>query len=370
METYSVDCVVIGAGVIGLACARELALAGREVVCLEAEPAFGTQTSSRNSEVIHAGLYYPPGSIKAQACVEGRRALYAYCESRSVGHAKCGKLVVACTADEAARLSGIAARAKENGVEGVAFMEGARAREMEPALSPDVSAALFSPETGIIDSHGLMLALLGDLESAGGRLALSSPVLGGEVAETGGVLEIGGAAPARLKARTVVNAAGLSASRLLGRIRGFPADKVPETLYAKGSYFAVSGRSPFQRLIYPTPIIGGLGVHLTFDLGGAMRFGPDAQWVEDPNDLEVDPARAEGFYAAIRTYWPGLPDGALRPDYAGMRPKLYRPGQPSADFRIDGEAEHGLPGWVNLFGIESPGLTACLACSGRVAAKA
>ena len=366
METYSTDCVIIGAGVIGLAIGRALAQAGREVIVLEAAGAIGTGISSRNSEVIHAGLYYPPGSLKAQACVEGRRALYDYARTRGVPHRQCGKLVVACSGEEAARLEAIASRARENGVEGVALIDGDQARRLEPALHPGVEAALLSPETGIIDSHALMLSLLGEMEAAGGRLALSAPFLRAEAAPGRFRIETGGTSPVRLEARCLVNAAGLDAERVARATDGLDDAHIPVLRYAKGSYFSLAGRSPFERLIYPAPIDGGLGVHLTFDMGGAMRFGPDVEWDAAPDDLAVDPGRAAGFAEAVGRYWTPPAGAVFQPDYAGMRPKLSGPGEPAADFRIDGAGEHGLDGLVNLFGIESPGLTACLQLAVRV----
>jgi L-2-hydroxyglutarate oxidase LhgO len=358
-----VECVVVGAGVVGLAIARHLALAGREVILLEAEGAIGTGTSSRNSEVIHAGIYYPPGSVMALACVAGRKALYAYCREKGVAHAACGKLIVAADARELGRLGDIAARAAGNGVEDLRVLSAAEARAMEPAL--ECAGALFSPSTGILDSHGFMLALQGDFEAAGGVIAFLTPVEAVRVEDGGFTLATGGAAPTGLRCRTLVNAAGLGASALAGRIAGLDPALVPRIYYAKGNYFTVAGRSPFSRLIYPVPVPGGLGVHLTLDLGGQARFGPDVEWVE-AIDYRVDPARAAGFYAAIRRYWPGLAEGALTPAYAGIRPKIVPPGAAAQDFVLQGPRVHGVAGLVNLFGIESPGLTASLALAGMV----
>jgi L-2-hydroxyglutarate oxidase LhgO len=358
-----VDCVVAGAGVVGLAVARALAQAGREVIVLEGAEAIGTETSSRNSEVIHAGIYYPAGSLMARFCVAGRRALYEFCRDRGVPHRNCGKLIVATSADEDSRLAGIKARAEANGVEGMRVLSAAEARALEPALA--CTSALFSPATGIIDSHAYMLALQGDAEAAGALVAFLSPVVAARAGRGGIEVEVGGAEPVTLRCRLFVNAAGLHAPGLARRIAGMPADRVPGAYYAKGNYFTLSGRSPFSRLIYPVPVPGGLGVHLTIDLGGQARFGPDVEWVETL-DYTVDPRRSDGFYAAVRRYWPGLADGALQPGYAGIRPKITPPGAPAQDFVVQGPQTHGVPGLVNLFGIESPGLTASLALAAHV----
>jgi len=358
-----IDCAVIGGGVVGLAVARALALEGREVLVLESEGAIGTGTSSRNSEVIHAGIYYPQGSLKAKLCVEGRQMLYAYAAERGVPHQRCGKLIVATSSEQAGQLEAIQKKAAANGVDDLALITGPQAIAMEPQLH--CVAALHSPSTGIVDSHALMLSLLGDLENAGGMLALKSPITR---AECGGeaivVMAEDGTA---LRCRSVVNAAGLGAPALARRFEGLPPAAVPKEYFAKGNYFTLSGRAPFGRLIYPVPEPGGLGVHLTIDLGGQAKFGPDVQWVSSPDELVVDPSRGEGFYAEVRKYWPALPDGALIPGYAGMRPKISGPGEPAADFMIDGPASHGVPGLVNLFGIESPGLTSSLAIGRHVA---
>jgi L-2-hydroxyglutarate oxidase LhgO len=356
--------VVIGAGLVGLAVARVLALAGREVVILEAEDAIGMHTSSRNSEVIHAGIYYPQGSLKARACVAGRKRLYAYCTERGVPHRRCGKLIVAADAAQEDELEGIRLRAHANGVADVAHVTRAEVRALEPELS--CVAALFSPSTGIIDSHALMLAYLGDAENAGAMLALKSPLLSARATPHGIELHAAGAEP--LLARAVVNCAGLRAPSLARRIEGYPPELAPRELYAKGNYYTLARRSPFRHLVYPVPEPGGLGVHVTLDLGGRARFGPDVEWV-DAIDYRVDPARAGRFYAAIRRYWPALPDGALEPGYAGIRPKISGRGEPAADFVVQGPSAHGVSGLVHLFGIESPGLTASLALADDAAAQ-
>lgn len=358
-----VDCVVVGAGVIGLAVARALALAGREVIILEAAEGIGTETSSRNSEVIHAGIYYPPGSFMARFCVAGRRALYAYCAERGVPHINCGKLIAATNPEEDAMLAGIKRRAEVNGVEGMRVLTAAEAIAMEPNLS--CTSALLSPVTGIIDSHGFMLALQGDAENAGAVPVFFSPVTAGRVTQGGIEIDVGGADPMSLRCRLLVNSTGLHAPGFAARITGMPTDRIPPAYYAKGNYFTLSGRSPFSRLIYPVPVPGGLGVHLTVDLGGQARFGPDVEWI-DAIDYTVDPARADSFYAAVRKYWPALKDGALQPGYAGIRPKIVPRGAPAQDFVVQGPQTHGVPGLINLFGIESPGLTAALALADYV----
>ena len=365
MET--VDCVVIGAGVVGLAAARALALAGREVIVLEAAEGIGTETSSRNSEVIHAGIYYPKGSLMAATCVEGRRMLYAYCAEHGVPHRNCGKLSVATNEAESDLLLSIKGRAEANGVEGMRLLSAAEAMAMEPNLQ--CTAALLSPATGIVDSHSYMLALQGDAEAQGTMLALHSPVSSGRVTDDGIEIEVGGTEPMALRCRLVVNSAGLHAPAIARKIGGMPSDHIPTAYYAKGNYFTLAGRSPFSRLIYPVPVPGGLGVHITVDLGGQAKFGPDVEWIPSI-DYNVDPHRADKFYAAVRRYWPALKDGALQPGYAGIRPKIVPQGAPAQDFTIQGPVEHGVPGLINLFGIESPGLTASLALAERVRAIA
>jgi L-2-hydroxyglutarate oxidase LhgO len=360
-----IDCAVIGAGVIGLAVARRLAAAGREVLILEAENAFGTGISARNSEVIHAGIYYPAGSLKARLCVAGRRMLYAYCAERGIEHRRCGKLVVATNDRQRDQLDRIAAGALGNGVDDLRRLSRDEARALEPAL--ECTAALLSPSTGIIDSHALMLSLLGDAERNGAVLALNSPVLDGAIVTDGIILNIGGDAgePMQIQAATVVNCAGLGAQGVARGLRGLPPESVPPLHYAKGNYYALAGRAPFSRLIYPVPEVAGLGVHLTLDLGGQARFGPDVEWI-DCIDYSVAAERADAFYAEVRRYWPQLADGALLPAYAGIRPKPHAPGEAAMDFLISGPAEHGIPGLVCLYGIESPGLTSCLALADHV----
>ncbi len=359
----TVDCVVIGAGVVGLAVARALALAGREVIVLEAAEGIGTATSSRNSEVIHAGIYYPKGSLMARTCVAGRHLLYAYCVEHGVPHRNCGKLIVATDDDESARLVEIKGRAEANGVEGMRLLSASEAIALEPNLH--CTAALLSPSTGIVDSHSYMLALQGDAESRGAMLAFHSPVQQGRATDEGVEIEVGGTDPMALRCRLVVNSAGLHAPALAQKIAGMPSGRIPKAYYAKGNYFTLAGRSPFSRLIYPVPVPGGLGVHITVDLGGQAKFGPDVEWIS-AIDYNVDPHRADKFYAAVRRYWPGLKDGALQPGYAGIRPKTVPQGAPAQDFAIQGPAEHGVPGLINLYGIESPGLTASLALADRV----
>lgn len=367
--TERVDCIIIGAGVVGLAVGRALARTGREVIVVERENAIGTGVSSRNSEVIHAGLYYTPGSLKATLCTRGREQLYDYCRSHGVGHSNCGKLVVATSMDQHEALAAIAAKARANGVP-VDELGAAQAIELEPNLH--CTRALLSPTTGIVDSHGLMLALQGDLEATGGLVAFESAFESAEVTPDGIVVRTGGGASMEVLARTVVNSAGLHACHVARRIDGLPAKFIPKPGFGKGSYFTLSGKSPFSRLIYPVPPTNSLGTHLTLDLGGQAKFGPDYEWlmIDDPSEIDytVDPARAEACYADVRHYWPDLPDGALQPSYSGVRPKIHGPGEPMPDWRIDGPQVHAVPGLVNLLGLESPGLTSCLAIGDYVAA--
>ena len=362
-----VDGVVIGAGVVGLAVARALALLpawrGRELLLLEAAGAIGTGTSSRNSEVVHAGIYYPAGSLKAKWCVQGRQQLYAYCAQRGVAHQRCGKLIVATDEGQVPQLQAIAAKAAANGVGDLRLLSRQEAQTMEPALQ--CAAALHSPQTGIVDSHAFMLSLLGDFEHAGGTLALHSPVASARW--TGQTWELRMQDGSALQTSVLINAAGLHAPTLASRFEGLDAAHVPQAFYAKGNYFTLAGRSPFSRLIYPVPEAAGLGVHLTLDLSGQAKFGPDVEWVDSPENLQVDARRSEGFYAEVRKYWPDLPDGALLPDYAGIRPKISGPHEAASDFVLQGPDQHGLPGLVNLFGIESPGLTSSLALGEAVA---
>lgn len=364
-ERYEVDSVVIGAGVVGLAVARELAQRGREVVIVERNAAIGEEGSARNSEVIHAGIYYPPGSLKALTCVAGRDMLYRYCGERGIGHARLGKLIVAANDEQARRLLDIRDHAHRNGVAGVRWLEAGEARRLEPELR--CAGALMSPDTGIVDSHALMLSLLGDAEAGGAALSLGTPVM--DLTVRGGQIDVacGGAAPCVLGARHVVNSAGLAAPQLAARL--WPGAPKSSERFARGNYFSLAGtRSPFSRLVYPVPEPGGLGVHFTTDLGGRAKFGPDVEWTETL-DYEVNAGRAALFYERIREYWPGLPDGALVPDYAGVRPKVLSQGKMESDFVIAGPAEHGTAGVVHLLGIESPGLTACMAIARLVAAR-
>ncbi len=358
------DCVVIGAGVVGLAVARALTLQGRDVVVLEKAKLIGSETSSHNSEVIHAGIYYAADSLKARFCVEGRKRLYPFMEERGIEHKKCGKLIVATEHSQVADLTDIKLRGEWNGVDDLRFVDQDELREIEPALHAE--AALISPSTGILDSHGLMLAYQGDMEDRGGAIAFGSSVDAMEMQNDGIILHISGDTEMQIKAKTVVNSAGFSAPLLAAKTAGLAPKHQPTPYYAKGNYFTLAGRAPFSKLIYPVPEKAGLGVHLTLDLGGQARFGPDVEWVDGP-DYSVDPNRGDNFYAAIRKYWPDLEDGSLQPGYAGIRPKLQAPGEPAHDFRIDGPRTHGIPGLVNLFGIESPGLTSSLPIGDYVA---
>jgi L-2-hydroxyglutarate oxidase LhgO len=368
-EAPDVECIVIGAGVIGLAAARALALSGRETVLLEASRAIGTGISSRNSGVIHAGIYYPRDSRKGRFCVEGRNMLYDYCETRQVPHRRCGKIIVAPSQAQRPQLLAIEAQARINGVDDLVHIEGDDLRYLEPELEGETG--LLSPSTGIIDAHALMLALQGDFETLGGFIAFETPVIGGAAEKEKIAVWTGGAEPAKLTARHVVVAAGLSTPAIARSFKGIAPESIPEQHSAKGNYFSLSGPAPFSRLIYPLPEPGGLGIHLTFDLDGRARFGPDVEWLDvergAPPDYSVDPGRAAQFYTSIRAYWPALKDGALAPDYAGVRPKLSGPQEPAADFLIQHEAAHGAPGLFLLYGIESPGLTSCLAIARHIA---
>ncbi|MBL27845.1 MAG: FAD-dependent oxidoreductase [Rhodospirillaceae bacterium] len=366
--TDRVDTVVIGAGVVGLAVARKLAQAGREVIILEAADLIGSETSSRNSEVIHAGIYYPTGSLKAQLCVAGKHALYDYCTEREIPHRRCGKLIVATDESQIATLEALKAKAAENDVPDLEMISGAEAQAMEPAVR--CVAALISPSTGIIDSHALMLNYQGDAENAGAVTVFNSRVVRGKIDDTGITLAVADedAGEYEVEAEIVVNSAGLWAQAVAGSIEGMPAESVPPTYYAKGNYFTLAGGRPFGRLIYPVPEPGGLGVHVTIDLGGQVRFGPDVEWI-DSIDYSLDASRGDKFYEAVRRYFPDLKDGALQPGYTGIRPKVTPKGTQAADFMIQGPATHQVPGLVNLFGIESPGLTASLAIADMVAEK-
>ena len=357
--TEKIDCVVIGAGVVGLAVARRMAQSGRDTIVIEAETLIGSHTSSRNSEVIHAGIYYPKGSLKARFCVEGKKMLYRFCAERGIAANNCGKLIVATNQAQLSTLQGIIEKARANGVDDLMLLTQAEAVAREPNLH--CVAAVYSPSTGIVDSHGFMLGLQGDFEDAGGMLAFASPLEGAQCTAAGGItLQTGGAEPMQLRADIVINSAGLHAPDLARKFAGLPPETVPPAFYCKGNYYSLAGKSPFSRLIYPVPEAAGLGVHLTIDLGGQARFGPDVEWI-DAIDYAVDPRRADLFYAAIRSYWPALPDGALMPGYSGIRPKLQGPKEAAGDFVVQGPREHGVKGLVNLYGIESPGLTSALA---------
>jgi L-2-hydroxyglutarate oxidase LhgO len=355
--------LVVGAGVIGLAVARAAALAGHEVIVAEQAAGIGHGVSSRNSEVIHAGIYYPSGSLRAYHCPRGRRMLYDYCASHGVPHRKCGKLVVATNDLEATKLEALLAQALANGCENMGLIEPGEAQRMEPALA--CIGALNSPETGIIDSHSFMRALQGDLEDRGGMIAFNTRIEGLAHSPGGWHVRFDAPEPEVIIVDGVINCAGLSAQALARVTEEYPPERVPKLVLAKGNYFGFTGRPAFSRLIYPAPVPGGLGVHVTLDLAGRMRFGPDVEWIEAEN-YDVDPSRADAFYRRIRDYWPALPDGSLVPDYAGIRPKLTGPGEPAADFLLDGPADHGLPRLVHLFGIESPGLTSSLSLAEAV----
>lgn len=355
--------LVIGAGVVGLAIARAAALAGHEVIIAERGPRIGEGISSRNSEVIHAGMYYASGTCRATMCPQGNRALLAFCAERHIPHRKCGKFIVATNDAESVRVATIYAQGRRNGVQGLQLIDGSDACALEPQLR--CILALESSETGIIDSHALMLAYRGDIESHGGVIAFLTPVERISRQPSGWLVAFGGSEPGELEFDVVINSAGLGAQGVAAATEGYPPERVPQLVLAKGNYFKYAGRAAFSRLIYPTPVDGGLGVHATLDLGGGMRFGPDVEWI-DAENYEVDAGRAASFYDRIRAYWPGLADDMLVPDYAGVRPKLSGPGEPAVDFLIDGPVDHGLPGLVHLFGIESPGLTCSLPIADEV----
>lgn len=358
-----IDSIVVGAGVVGLAIARALALSGREVLVIERHQHIGMETSSRNSEVIHAGIYYPKDSLKARLCVKGREMLYDFCQSHNVEHKRLGKLIVATTPEQCDGLEAIFNKALANGVSDVAYLEQAELKQMEPHLN--ALRAIHSPSTGIINSHELMLAYQGDLENNGGMVVLNSPVLSGEVIEGGFRLSVGGDEPTSISCRELINSAGLGAQDISNAIAGIPADSIPRQYLSRGCYFTLSGKAPFEHLIYPMPNNAGLGVHLTLDMQGQARFGPDTQWI-DEIDYTVDPQRGDSFYGAVRDYFPDLPDGKLEAAYSGIRPKISGPGADAADFVIQGSEQHGIPGWVALYGIESPGLTSSMAIAEQV----
>ncbi len=362
--TEKVDCIVIGAGVVGLACARALAFSGREVVVLEQAEAIGTETSSRHSEVVHAGIYYPPGSLKARFCVEGKLKMYKFMKEHNIPHNQLGKFIAATSESQIGTLYQIKKRAQQNGVSDLEFLSYNEVSVREPELH--CVAALWSPSTGVADSHSFMLGLQGEAEDKGAMIAFFSPVDSGSVDERSITLKVGGDAGMTLNANTVINAAGLHSQKLISLFKGFPKSRIPPSYFCKGSYYSLSGcKAPFSSLIYPAPEQAGLGVHLTLDMANQARFGPDVEWIDKIN-YDVDPKRAEKFYEAVRKYWPGLPDGALMPGYAGIRPKIQAPGEPAADYLIQGPKDHGIPGLVNLFAIESPGMTSSLAIADHV----
>ena len=365
--TDRVECLVIGAGVVGLAIARRLAMAGHEVIVLESAEAIGTGTSSRNSEVIHAGIYYPTDSLKARFCVSGKHALYEFCETHGVEHRRCGKFIVATSDEQMPELERLKKVAASNGVPDLEWRTPDDIKRVEPAVF--CVGALWSPSTGIIDSHGLMLAYQGDAEAAGAMLAFHSPVIGGRIEDNGILISVGGEGATEIMADIVINSAGLYAQKVAASFEGLEKKFVPPSYYAKGNYYSLVGKPPFTRPIYPVPEKAGLGVHVTVDLGGQIRFGPDVEWIDQIN-YDVDPKRADAFYDAVRKYYPALQDGAIQPGYSGIRPKLQAPGEPAKDFVIQGPDVHGISALVNLFGIESPGLTASLAIADYVAEMA
>lgn len=363
-----VDCIIIGAGVIGLAIARSLSMSGKEVIILDKETSFGMETSSRNSEVIHAGIYYPKNSLKAKLCVQGRDLLYRYCQERHISHKKCGKLIIACSDQEIEALQSIKRTAKANGVDDLIFLDEKQVLEKEPEL--EVIAGLLSPSTGIVDSHNFMLSLLGDVENNGGIFAPRSKFLSGEITKDKFILNIQDTESFQefqIQTKTLINAAGLHAASLLKDLKGFPQRHIPPTYYAKGNYFSLSSRTSFNHLIYPVPEVGGLGIHLTLDMAGNARFGPNVEWVEDVSDYTVNEKLRDIFFESIKKYWPHIKKEALVPGYSGIRPKIAPRGQ-TGDFIIQTNEEHGIPNLVNLFGIESPGLTSSLAVGDLVQA--
>ena len=367
MAAFDFDAVVVGAGAVGLATGYALARRGLSVVVLESEKAIGQGVSSRNSEVIHGGLYYATGSLRARLCVAGRRALYPFLEKHRVAFDRCGKLVVATSQAEIAKVEAVARQGEINDVEGLTWLTGAEAKAMEPQVQ--AVAAVLSPQSGVFDSHGYMRALKGEIEDLGGDVALGAPFEAAEPLASGGfTVRTGGEHPATLTAQYLVTAAGLGAQAAAAAIEGFPGDKIPAGHFGKGNYFALVGKAPFRMLVYPPPVPGALGVHYRRDIGGQARFGPDLEYV-DVIDYHVSTERLPGFYEYVRHFWPGLPDGALVPDYVGIRPKIHGPGEPQPDFRIDAVDVHGLEGLVAMFGIESPGLTSSLAIGEEVAAR-
>ncbi|MGQ0531199.1 MAG: NAD(P)/FAD-dependent oxidoreductase [Caulobacteraceae bacterium] len=357
------DTVVVGAGAVGLACAFAFAKRGDSVLVLERANRIGTGVSSRNSEVVHAGFYYPSGSLKARFCVEGRRALYQFMADHNVAFEKCGKLFVASNENEIPTIEKYARQGEVNGVENMRWLTGAEAKALEPQLR--AVAAIEYLESGVMDAHGYMDALEGEIEAGGGTIVLNSPFLGATPEAEGFDIRVGGDAPTSVSSRNLIISAGLAAQACAAAVEGFPAARIPKQYLAKGNYFSLSMKAPFQRLIYPPPVPGALGTHYRRDLGGIARFGPDIEWITEENYV-VDPSRGESFYEAIRTFWPGLPDGALTPDYVGIRPKIHGPGEPQPDFVLDSPADHGVAGLVCLFGIESPGLTSSLAIGEEV----
>jgi L-2-hydroxyglutarate oxidase LhgO len=361
-RSVAMQVLVVGAGVVGLGIARAVARAGHEVIVAEAETAIGTITSSRHSEVIHAGLYYPTNSLRARHCPRSRRMLYEYCATRGIPHRKTGKLVVATNDTELKKLDEIYKQAQVNGCENLALIDAAAVKKLEPEVF--CVGAMNSPETGVIDSHSYMLALRGEVEDHGGAIALNTRI--DRLVNVLAGWEVHFGAGETIVVDAVINAAGLGAQKLARATEGYPQERVPKLALAKGNYFAYAGRPVFKRLVYPTPVPGGLGTHVVLDLAGRMRFGPDVEWIEREN-YDVDPRRADVFYASIRKYWPGLPDNSLVPDYAGIRPKISGPGEPALDFIIDAPKDHGVPRLVMLFGIESPGLTASLSIGEEVA---
>lgn len=363
IETFEVETLVIGAGVVGLAVARALAIEGQEAWLLEQEAEFGMQTSSRNSEVIHAGIYYPKGSLKARLCVEGKQKLYRYCDEKNIPVSRLGKLIVASTEEQVGTLESIRQRALNNGVDDLRFVDSDELRELEPELN--AQAALLSPSTGIIDSHAYMQQLLTDFESYGGQIIYQSQLKAMSVESNRIQLDIVGQ-DSRIIANKCINAAGLQAPHIFRHVDGFPQTALPKAFYAKGDYFSYSGKAPFKHLIYPVPEVGGLGIHLTLDQAGQAKFGPDVEWLDDELYYEVKPDKKAKFLTAVRKYWPNIDESRLVPDYSGIRPKLSGPDEAAADFVIQGEGEHGIKGLVNLFGIESPGLTASLAIADEV----